>query len=167
VSKRCAVALGALLVTVAMLQICLPAGDGRLSLSPDLVPALVFCAAVVGGSRIGTITGLASGAVLDLAPPADHPLGQWALVLAVCGALTGAALRVEHHPLWNLAGAAVIGAVAQLLFTGVGLALGDLHARADETVQAIPNATAWTVCTALVLFPLTRRMIRPAVEAVR
>ncbi len=108
-------------------------------MSPDLVPALVFGAAAIGGPQVGAWTGLGAGAVLDLAPPAEHPLGQWAFVLGACGALLGALMRIAQHWIWNLAGAAVIGVVAQLLFTGVGLALGDGHARTDETLARCPQ----------------------------
>jgi rod shape-determining protein MreD len=152
--------LGALLILGAAVQLALPAVTSSGYAAPYPVPALVFGAAALGGPHLGAWAGLGAGAVLDLAPPAEHPMGQWAFVLAVCGAALGLALRRVRHWVWYLPGAAVGAAVAQLLFTGVGLALGDVHARTDQTLNTLPAVVAWTVGCLLLLLPVLRRLIR-------
>jgi rod shape-determining protein MreD len=152
--------LGALLVLTAAAQLAFPVGPAARWAAPDLVPALVFCAAATAGPRLGALTGFAAGVILDVAPPAGHPLGQWAFVLAACGACAGVVLRVVHHPIWNLAGAAVVAVATQALFVGLGLALGDVHARTDDTLRTVLPAIAWTVACVAVLLPAVRRLIR-------
>jgi cell shape-determining protein MreD len=152
-------ALGVLLVLAALVQLATPAATAGHAV-PDLVPALVFCAAALGGPQLGAWAGLAAGTVLDLAPPAEHPLGQWALVLAVCGAAAGRLWQVGLHPVWNVVGAAAIAPLAHLSFLGVGLALGDLHARSDDTFAALPAAVVWSTGCALALLPVMRRLVR-------
>lgn len=152
--------LGMLLVLAAVIQLAVPALTSTGYGAPYPVPALVFGAASIGGPQLGAWAGLGAGAVLDLAPPAEHPLGQWAFVLGACGALLGALMRIAQHWIWYVLGAAVSAVIAQLSFTGVGLALGDGHARPDETLRALPAVAAWTVGCLLVLLPAMRRLIR-------
>jgi hypothetical protein len=153
-------ALAVLLVLAAVVQLAVPALTSTGCGTPYPVPALVFGAAAIGGPRVGAWTGLGAGAVLDLAPPADHPLGQWAFVLGACGALLGALMRIAQHWIWYVVGAAVSAVLAQLLFTGVGLALGDGHARPDETLRALAAVAAWTAGCLMVALPAMRRLIR-------
>jgi rod shape-determining protein MreD len=160
-------ALAVLLVLAAIVQLAVPALTSTGYAAPYPVPALVFGAAAIGGPRVGAWTGLGAGAVLDLAPPAEHPLGQWAFVLGACGALLGTVMRVVRHWIWYVMAAAVSAVLAQLLFTGLGLALGDVHARTDETLRALPAVAVWTAGCLLVLLPAMRRLIRPDVSLVR
>jgi hypothetical protein len=57
-------------------------------------------------------------------------------------------------------GAAAIAPLAHLSFLGVGLALGDLHARSDDTFAALPAAVVWSTGCALALLPVMRRLVR-------
>ena len=56
---------------------------------PDLALLVVIAAALVRGPDYAALVGFAAGLVLDLAPPADHTAGRWALSLCLVGYLTG------------------------------------------------------------------------------
>ena len=56
---------------------------------PDLVLLVVVAAALVRGAEFGMVLGFAGGVLLDLAPPADHVAGRWALALLLVGYVAG------------------------------------------------------------------------------
>lgn len=60
---------------------------------PDLVLVVVVSAALRSGPRVGLVTGLLGGWLLDLLPPGSAVLGTQALLYAVCGLLVGAVRR--------------------------------------------------------------------------
>jgi hypothetical protein len=56
--------------------------------TPDLVLVVVVALALGcggGSGAVGAVLGFAAGLCLDLAPPADHPVGLWAFVLTLVG----------------------------------------------------------------------------------
>lgn len=150
----------ALLSVAVLLQLTLFGLVQLLGAGPDLVVSLVFCAAVAAGPRSGALAGFGAGALLDVSPPASHALGQWAFVLCLLGALTGLLLHGERQLLRLVAGACLTALAAPLLFTAVGLALGDSRARTDPLFGAVPQIVVWTAVAALLLLPLTRRLLR-------
>lgn len=64
---------------------------------PDLVLVVVVVVALLRGPSLGALVGFAGGLLLDLAPPADHLAGRWALALVVAGYLAGL-VRTEVLP---------------------------------------------------------------------
>ena len=56
---------------------------------PNLVLLVVVAAAISCGSEFAMVLGFGAGLLLDLAPPADHVAGRWALALVVVGLLAG------------------------------------------------------------------------------
>ena len=60
---------------------------------PDLVLLVVVAAGLAYGSELGLVLGFGAGLLLDLAPPADHYAGRWALALMVVGLRRRAARR--------------------------------------------------------------------------
>ena len=56
---------------------------------PDLVLLVVVAAGLAYGSELGLVLGFGAGLLLDLAPPADHYAGRWALALMVVGYVAG------------------------------------------------------------------------------
>src|SRR5919108_2850129 len=56
---------------------------------PDLLLLTVLCLAMVYGHVGGALVGFGAGLLADLAPPADHAAGRYALVLCVIGYLAG------------------------------------------------------------------------------
>ena len=80
---------------------------------PNLALLVVVGAALVRGPQFAAVLGFVAGAVIDLAPPADHIAGRWALALVVVGYLspiTEAELdeaKAEHDT--SVHGASVVG----------------------------------------------------------
>jgi rod shape-determining protein MreD len=99
---------------------------------PDLLLLTVLGLALVYGHVGGALVGFGAGLLADLAPPADHAAGRYALVLCVIGYLAGL-VRPESGRLKSAAGPlAVVGAAAiasTLLYAGVGALVGDTAAR--------------------------------------
>ncbi|GAA3395669.1 rod shape-determining protein MreD [Streptomyces roseoviridis] len=99
---------------------------------PDLVLLTVVALALVHGHVTGALVGFSAGLLADLAPPADHAAGRYALVLCVVGYLVGLA-RPENGRLKSAAGPMAVVAVAAvgstLLYAGVGALVGDTAAR--------------------------------------
>lgn len=99
---------------------------------PDLVLLTVLALAMVYGHVGGALIGFGAGLLADLAPPADHAAGRYALVLCVIGYLAGL-VKPENGQLKSATGpmtvvvAAAIGST--LLYAGVGALVGDTAAR--------------------------------------
>jgi rod shape-determining protein MreD len=99
---------------------------------PDLLLLTVLGLAMVYGHVAGALIGFGAGLLADLAPPADHAAGRYALVLCVIGYLAGLA-KPENGRLKSATGpmavvvAAAIGAT--VLYAGVGALVGDTAAR--------------------------------------
>src|ERR1700678_3061192 len=71
----------ALLVQLTIVNgLALPGGG-----APDLVLLCVVAIGLVGGAEPGLIAGFCAGLALDLAPPANELLGQYALVFCLIG----------------------------------------------------------------------------------
>ena len=78
---RCAAAVvAALIVVTVTLQVSVFSHFAFDGVAPDLALLLVIGAALVRGPEYAAVVGFAAGLVLDLAPPADHTAGRWALV---------------------------------------------------------------------------------------
>ncbi|MFE4669965.1 rod shape-determining protein MreD [Streptomyces sp. NPDC056716] len=99
---------------------------------PDLVLLTVLGLALVYGHVGGALVGFGAGLLCDLAPPADHAAGRYALVLCVVGYLAGL-VKPENGRLRSAtAPMAVVMAAAvgtTLLYAGVGALVGDTAAR--------------------------------------
>ncbi|MEW2398584.1 rod shape-determining protein MreD [Streptomyces sp. NPDC046862] len=99
---------------------------------PDLVLLTVLGLALVYGHVGGALIGFGAGLLADLAPPADHAAGRYALVLCVVGYLAGLVkpdtgqLRSATGPMAVVVAAAV---GTTLLYAGVGALVGDTAAR--------------------------------------
>ncbi|MFF8590531.1 rod shape-determining protein MreD [Streptomyces sp. NPDC015220] len=99
---------------------------------PDLLLLTVLGLAMVYGHVGGAFVGFGAGLLADLAPPADHAAGRYALVLCVIGYLAGL-IKPETGQVKSAIGpmavvvAAAIGST--LLYAGVGALVGDTAAR--------------------------------------
>ncbi|MGW0531989.1 rod shape-determining protein MreD [Streptomyces sp. NPDC003032] len=125
--------LSATLVVVALvIQVSVLARLQLPGAVPDLVLLTVLGLALVYGHVGGALIGFGAGLLSDLAPPADHAAGRYALVLCVVGYLAGLAkpdggrLRSATGPLVVVVGAAI---GSTLLYAGVGALVGDTAAR--------------------------------------
>ena len=169
-------AVAAALVTLAVvLQVSvLPsfAWDGPASPVPNLLLLVVVAAALTRGGQFAMVLGFAGGVVLDLAPPADHLAGRWALALLVVGYVAGR-LRQDHAASrWNRPSAppalAVVGTVAGCSFVGTslyaltGVLLRDPAVGVGEMLPAIAAGVLWDVLLTPLVVPALMMLWRRA-----
>jgi rod shape-determining protein MreD len=129
--------------------------------APDLLLVVVVAYALVEGPLSGMTTGFIAGLLADSL--ADHQLGRLALVYAVMGYATGFIEDdTERSTLvpFLAVGAGAVGAV--LLFSGVGMLLGDprvtVHAVGRSLVSSVPYAVVLTPFVVPLLSALVRRI---------
>jgi len=151
------VALAAAAVTVALaLQVSLfphLAWDG---IVPNLVLLVVVGAALTRGPQFAAVLGFAAGLALDLAPPADHVAGRWALALVVVGYVAGRVRRdARPTPGTVLATVAASSFVGTSVFALSGLVLQDPATGIPELLEIVLVGVLWDVLlTPLVLPPV-------------
>ncbi|WP_330290996.1 rod shape-determining protein MreD [Streptomyces sp. NBC_00576] len=125
--------LSTTLVVVAMvIQVSVLARLHLPGAVPDLLLLTVLGLALVYGHVGGALVGFGAGLLADLAPPADHAAGRYALVLCFVGYLAGL-VKPETGRLKSATGpmAVVVAAAVgtTLLYAGVGALVGDTAAR--------------------------------------
>jgi rod shape-determining protein MreD len=123
---------------------------------PDLVLLVVVAAALAYGSEVGLVLGFGAGLLLDLAPPADHVAGRWALALMVVGYVAGrlsASGRPRISQWWPVAVACAF--VGTSVFALSGLVLSDPAVGTGELLRVELVSVLWDAGLALVVVPLT------------
>ena len=80
---------------------------------PNLCLLVVVAAALTVEAPFALVLGFVAGLTLDLAPPADHVAGRWALALTIA-AFLAARVRQDVKP----TALAVVGTVAAASFVG-------------------------------------------------
>ncbi|WP_395657548.1 rod shape-determining protein MreD [Nocardioides sp.] len=151
---RALVALAAVSVAL-VLQVTLFPHLAWHGIVPNLCLLVVVGAALTRGPQFAAVLGFVAGVALDLAPPADHLAGRWALALVVVGYVAGR-VRQDVGP----SATAVVATVAASSFVGTsvfaltGVVLGD-PIGVPELLEVIVVAMVWDVLlTPLVLPPV-------------
>ena len=122
---------------------------------PNLALLVVVAAAIARGPAFGATVGFLAGMLLDLAPPADHVAGRWALAFVLVAVLAGRVRDdARRSPLAGLATVAVCSFVATSVFALSGVVLGDHALPAGEMMQVICIALLWDVVMAPLLLPV-------------
>ena len=146
-----AVALLAQLTFVS--RLALPGGAG-----PDLVLLAVVALALTGGPLPGLLTGFLAGLALDVAPPASHTIGQYALVFCVvgyaCGRLAGLG---DASPALYVAISAAAAAVGAALHAALGVMLSDPEVTWAAVRHVLPPSLIYDVILSpFVLYAVVR-----------
>ncbi|MEU9865010.1 rod shape-determining protein MreD [Streptomyces sp. NPDC047971] len=132
---------------------------------PDLVLLTVVGLALVYGPVSGSLIGFGAGLLSDLAPPADHAAGRYALVLCVIGYVAGLA-RPDNGKLKSATGpmAVVVAAAlgSTLLYAGVGALVGDTAARHVGLGSLLFTAAIYDLLLAPFTVPLIMALARRA-----
>jgi len=129
---------------------------------PNLCLLVVVAAALTVEAPFALLLGFAAGVMLDLAPPADHVAGRWALALTVVAFLT-ARLRQDVRPtaLAVVATVAAASFVGTSLFALTGILLSDPAMSVSGLLQVVLVAVVWDVLlTPFVLPPLMKLFAR-------
>jgi rod shape-determining protein MreD len=133
---------------------------------PNLCLLVVVAGALTRGPQFAMVLGFGAGLLLDLAPPADHVAGRWALALLLVGYLVGR-VRPESRPTATTVVAIVAGAsfVGTSVFALSGVLLSDPVVGVGETLSVLAVSLVWDVLlTPFVLPPLMAlfRRLEPA-----
>jgi rod shape-determining protein MreD len=126
---------------------------------PNLCLLVVVGAALTRGPQFAAILGFAAGVLLDLAPPADHVAGRWALALVIVGYVAGR-VRQDVRP----TATAVVVTVAASSFVGTsifalsGLLLRDPALSVPDLLRVILVAVVWDILLTPFVLPLVMRM---------
>ncbi|MQS36599.1 rod shape-determining protein MreD [Streptomyces katsurahamanus] len=153
----------ALVVVALVIQVSVLARLQLPGAVPDLLLLTVLGLALVYGHVAGAFIGFGAGLLADLAPPAAHAAGRYALVLCVIGYLAGLA-RPENGKLKSATGpmavvvAAAIGST--LLYAGVGALVGDTAARDVGIVSLLFTAAVYDLLLAPFTVPLIMALAR-------
>jgi len=150
----CAVAGVALLAQVTFVnRLALPGGAG-----PDLVLLAVVALALTGGPLAGMLTGFLAGLALDVAPPASHTIGQYALVFCLVGYACGrlAALG-EASPALYVGISAAAAAAGAALHAVLGVMLSDPEVTWAAVRHVLPPSLIYDVILSpFVLYAVVR-----------
>lgn len=156
----------ALVVVALVVQVSIFARLHLPGAVPDLLLLVVVGLGLVYGHTAGALVGFGAGLLADLAPPADHATGRYALVLCVVGYLVGLAkpdnghLRSATVPMLVVVGAAI---VSTLLYAGVGALAGDTAARHVGMTGLLLSAAAYDLLLAPFTVPLIMAIARRTV----
>jgi len=147
--------IAVLVVVTVTLQVSVFSHFSLDGVAPDLALLLVIGAALVRGPTYAAVVGFAAGLVLDLAPPADHTAGRWALALVVVGYLTGLA-RPEGAR--SLVSTVLIVAAGAFIGTSVyalsGLVVGEQSVTVASAMHVVPIAVLYDVLLTPLAVPL-------------
>jgi len=125
---------------------------------PNLCLLVVVGAALTRGPQFAAVLGFVAGVLLDLAPPADHLAGRWALALVVVGYVAGR-VRQDTRP----SAGAVVATVAASSFVGTsifaisGLLLDDPGLGVPDLLRVILVGVLWDVLLTPFVLPLVMR----------
>jgi rod shape-determining protein MreD len=153
-------AAGALvLVALVLLVAVFPhlAWDG---IVPNFCLLVVVAAALVRGPGFAATLGFFAGLALDLAPPADHVAGRWALALVIVGYVAGL-MRQDTRS----SASTVVATVAAASFIGTsvyalsGVVLGDAVAGGGDLLRVILVALLWDVLLTPLVLPGVMRLL--------
>ncbi|MCB8956377.1 MAG: rod shape-determining protein MreD [Nocardioides sp.] len=131
---------------------------------PNLCLLVVVGAALTRGPQFAAVLGFVAGVALDLAPPADHLAGRWALALVIVGYVAGQVRQGGRHDT-RLSATTVVATVAASSFVGTsvfaltGVVLGDPVA-IPELLQVIAVAMAWDVLLTPIVLPPVMTLFR-------
>ncbi|AVH58758.1 MULTISPECIES: rod shape-determining protein MreD [Streptomyces] len=132
---------------------------------PDLVLLTVLALAMVYGHVSGALIGFGAGLLADLAPPADHAAGRYALVLCVIGYLAGL-VKPENGQLRSATGPMAVVVVAAmgstLLYSLVGALVGDTAARHVGLGNLLFTAALYDLLLAPFVVPALMALARRA-----
>jgi rod shape-determining protein MreD len=158
---RWLVALGAVVLALVV-QVTLFPHLAWHGIVPNLCLLVVVAAALTVEAPFALLLGFAAGLTLDLAPPADHVAGRWALALTVA-AFLAARVRQDVKP----TALAVVGTVAAAsfvatsLFALAGVLLSDPAMSVGGLLEVVLVAVVWDVLlTPFVLPPLMKLFTR-------
>jgi rod shape-determining protein MreD len=127
---------------------------------PNLVLLVVVAVAIARGPEVAALLGFLGGLLLDLAPPADHDVGRWALALVVAAYVAG---RVRQDASRSTLAALVTVAAASFLATSVfaltGMALGETSVDPAAALRVVAVSVGYDLLLAPFVLPLVLKLL--------
>ena len=121
---------------------------------PNFCLLVVVAAALVRGPSFAATLGFFAGLMLDLAPPADHVAGRWALALVVVGFVAGLMRQDTRASATTVvATVAVASFVGTSVYALTGIVLGDAVAGFGDVLRVIVVALLWDVLLTPLVLP--------------
>jgi rod shape-determining protein MreD len=126
--------------------------------APNLVLVTVVALALTGGPLEGTLAGFGGGLALDVAPPATHLVGQYALVFCLVGYAAGRFAGHLDELAWAPIGMVALGAAAgEALYALTGIVFGDADITWTAARHLLPASVGYDVLLSpFVLYAVTR-----------
>jgi len=156
-----ALVLALVLVLAVTLQVAVFSFFSVDGVVPNLALLVVVAAALVRGPEFAAVLGFLGGLAIDLAPPADHVAGRWALALVVVGYLAG---RVRHDAGTSALAAVLTVAACSFVGTSIyalsGMLLHDPSIPVSQALTVIPVAVVYDVVLTPFVLPLLMRLFR-------
>jgi rod shape-determining protein MreD len=150
-----------LLLVAVVLQVTLFPNLAYDGVVPNLVLLVVVAAALTRGAEFAMTLGFFGGVLIDLAPPADHVAGRWALALVVAGYLAGRVRQdAGQSALASIATVAATSFVATSVFALSGLLLQDDSVSVGGALRVIPINVVYDVLLTPFVLPLVMRLFR-------
>jgi rod shape-determining protein MreD len=157
-SVRVAVASGLVVLALVLQVAVFPhlAWDG---IVPNFCLLVVVAAALVRGPSFAATLGFFAGLMLDLAPPADHVAGRWALALVVVGFVAGLMRQDTRASATTVvATVAVASFVGTSVYALTGIVLGDAVGGFGDVLRVIVVALLWDVLLTPLVLPGVMRL---------
>ena len=150
-----------LLLVAVVLQVTVFPNLAYDGVVPNLVLLVTVAAALTRGAEFAMTLGFFGGVLIDLAPPADHVAGRWALSLVVAGYLAGRVRQdAGQSALASIATVAATSFVATSLFALSGLLLRDGSVSVGHALQVIPVNVVYDVLLTPFVLPVVMRLFR-------
>jgi rod shape-determining protein MreD len=155
------------LTVVNRLPLPAPLASGS-SAAPDLVLLLVTAIAVSTSPATAAVTGFAGGLALDIAPPAAHYAGEYALVFSLAGYAAARVVRAiwnatgERDPVTVFTVMAVAAAAGEAGKAALGLLLSDPDVTVAAVSRVLPAAILYDLLLAPLVYWLVTRLTRAA-----
>ena len=121
---------------------------------PDVVLVVVVAGGLVRGAHFGMVLGFGAGLLLDLAPPADHVAGRWALALLVVGYVAGRVRQDAPAGVGaSLAAVAACSFLGSSVFALTGMLLDDPTAAVPDLLEVVLVGVVWDLALAPFVVP--------------
>jgi rod shape-determining protein MreD len=163
ITRRSAIRIALLLVLSVVLQVSFFSYLSFFGTTPDIMPLVVISLGLLGGAVVGAVCGFATGLLLDSA--LLQTLGVSSLVLLTVGYMAGR-YREGSELSNSLVPPLVIGgltAAAAAGFAAIELMLGVRTPVSLLVLREIVVQGLLAVVLAIPLYPLIRRILRPAI----
>lgn len=150
-----AAGLALLLAVALLLQVTVLPYATVAGVAPNLILVVVVACALARGSEFGATVGFAAGLLMDLAPPADHVAGRWALALVLVGFLAGRVRNdAEHSVLARFVTVAACSFVGASVYAMSGVVLEEHTWPMADMLQVVGVSVVWDVLMAPIVLPL-------------